>query len=104
MRPFKRKKIENESHLAWAIWYVHRNPLHHGFTKEWRNWKYSSYKTIVETCQVEQGPCAQAEPDRLIHPASTHLSAKAVLDFFGSVEAFEKFHDVQQQGYYESLE
>jgi len=49
MRPFKRNKIKEDSHLAWTIWYIHRNPLHHGLANDLNNWKFSSYKAITST-------------------------------------------------------
>jgi putative transposase len=43
MTPFKRKHLTDNNYLTWCLWYIHRNPLHHGFTKEWQLWKYSSF-------------------------------------------------------------
>lgn len=47
MTPFKRKLIKDENYLIWCLWYIHRNPLHHGYTIDWQNWKYSSYKAYI---------------------------------------------------------
>ena len=47
IRPFKRKLIEDDAALAWITWYIHHNPLHHGLTKDWQNWPWSSYKAYT---------------------------------------------------------
>ena len=35
MRPFKRNKKEDDSHLAWMVWYIHRNPVHRHYVKDY---------------------------------------------------------------------
>jgi REP element-mobilizing transposase RayT len=84
MRPFKRNRIQNEGHLAWTIWYIHRNPTHHNYGVDFKDWKFSSFKAIIST--------------------GTKVAAKTVLQFFGGVEAYLQFHNVQHIGYYETLE
>ena len=42
--PFKRKLITDDNYLIWCLCYIHRNPVHQGYTKNWSHWKYSSYK------------------------------------------------------------
>jgi REP element-mobilizing transposase RayT len=84
MRPFKRNRIKNEAHLAWTIWYIHRNPMHHHYTANFKDWKYSSYKAIISS--------------------GTKVAAKAVLEFFGGLQAYLQFHEMQNMGYYETLE
>lgn len=84
MRPFKRDLIKDDAHLAWIIWYIHRNPIHHGFAKELDEWKYSSYKSITFP--------------------NTKTASDRVLKFFGGVENFFGFHNTQLKGYFEGLE
>ena len=84
MRPFKRNKIENDAHLAWTIWYIHRNPMHHHYVKNFKDWKFSSYKAIISS--------------------KTKVAAKTVLEFFGGIEACLQFHEMQSIGYFETLE
>lgn len=84
MRPFKRNKIKNEAHLSWTIWYIHRNPFHHHYVINFKDWKFSSYKAIVSTV--------------------TKVAAKKVLDFFGGKNAYLQFHDTQNASSFETLE
>jgi putative transposase len=44
IRPFKRKLIEDDHQLAWTTWYIHRNPMHHGYCNNWALWKFSSFQ------------------------------------------------------------
>lgn len=45
--PYKRILVENEDYLISLITYIHRNPIHHGLTKDYDTWLYSSYKNII---------------------------------------------------------
>jgi REP element-mobilizing transposase RayT len=47
-RPFKRKRITTQEYLMRAIYYIHRNPMHHRITNKPENYTFSSYKTITE--------------------------------------------------------
>ncbi|TPN87819.1 transposase [Aquimarina algicola] len=40
---FSRKKIDSEKYLKQLIIYIHRNPEHHNFTRDFRTYPYSSY-------------------------------------------------------------
>ena len=44
---FKRKRIIDENHFLNVACYIHRNPIHHNFTKSYKNYPYSSYKEIL---------------------------------------------------------
>ncbi len=46
---FSRKQITDEKYLKELIFYIHYNPIHHGFVKSINDWKYSSYKTILSS-------------------------------------------------------
>lgn len=83
-RPFKRRKIKDDAHLAWIIWYIHRNPIHHHYVKTLDEWKFSSYKAILSP--------------------KTKLAAEKVLNFFGSKDAYIAFHDIQQDECFDTLE
>jgi putative transposase len=43
--PFRRKLVQDERYLWHLIVYIHRNPEHHGFVKDFREWPFSSYRT-----------------------------------------------------------
>jgi putative transposase len=47
MHSFKRKKIEDDTYLINLFYYIHLNPVHHGFCSDFRDWKYSSFYDLV---------------------------------------------------------
>ncbi|WP_370088609.1 transposase [Ekhidna sp.] len=78
-RPFKAKEIENENYLTNIIFYIHHNPLHHGFTKSIADWEHSSYHAIVSN-------------------KLTRLKRKEVQNWFGSKRDFREFHNQAIKG------
>jgi putative transposase len=72
-RPFKAKQITSDTYLTRVIFYIHHNPLHHGFTKHIADWPHSSYHAVVSD-------------------KPTHIKRKEVQNWFGSKRDLEKFH------------
>jgi REP element-mobilizing transposase RayT len=46
-RPFKRIKIQDQEYLRQVLYYIHRNPMHHGLADNPEEYNYSSYKTLA---------------------------------------------------------
>jgi hypothetical protein len=46
---FKRKLVNSETYFQKLIFYIHNNPVHHGFTKNIIEYPWTSYETIVST-------------------------------------------------------
>jgi REP element-mobilizing transposase RayT len=69
----KRKKVEDEQYFRKLIHYNHANPVMHGFVKEMRDWKFSSYHSFLS--------------DKV-----TYLKREEVLDWFGGMEQYREFH------------
>jgi REP element-mobilizing transposase RayT len=46
MKPYKRKKIEDEAYLKKLVHYIHCNPVKASLVKRPQDWKHSSYKII----------------------------------------------------------
>ncbi|UAM97753.1 transposase [Polaribacter litorisediminis] len=44
---FSRIKLDSEEYLKNLILYIHLNPTHHNFIDDFRNYKYSSYNSIL---------------------------------------------------------
>lgn len=44
---FKRIAITDEAHFRYLLWYIHHNPIHHGYTVTYEDWAFSSYKSYV---------------------------------------------------------
>ena len=72
--PFERKLIDDESYLTSMIYYCHYNAQLHQFVKDFKDWEFSSYQTILKN-------------------NNTFLAAQKVLDWFGGSAAFEKAHE-----------
>ena len=74
-RSFRRKEITSDSYLTTVIHYIHKNAVHHGFSKDFTDWPWSSYHELA-------------------NDTSTWLDREFVINWFGGVE---KFRDFNQQ-------
>ncbi len=70
---FKRVEIQSQDYLNYLICYIHRNPIHHGFTDDYISYPYSSY-------------------NNLLNSRKSFLNRKHVMDFFGGEENFIAAH------------
>ena len=70
---FRRKEITSDKYFASLIFYIHNNPVHHGFTNDLRLYQWSSYKAIVN----EQ---------------PTKIQKNELLKWFGGKNDFTDFH------------
>lgn len=71
--PFKRKLLDTDLYLQKAIHYVHANPVHHGFVKDMRDWKYSSIHAYESS-------------------RKTNIKKEAGLILFNGIDGFKYFH------------
>jgi putative transposase len=71
--PFERKLIDDNNYLTSMIYYCHYNAKLHGFVKDFKDWEFSSYHTILKN-------------------NNSFLASQKVMDWFGGVVAFEKAH------------
>jgi len=72
--PFHRKRVTNNDYLTAVILYIHGNPQHHGFVRNFASWPYSSYHAIVNN-------------------EVTFVNTRWILDWFGGRDLFIKAHD-----------
>lgn len=70
---FKRVRVEDDSKITRLIQYIHHNPIHHRFTQNYEEWKYSSYTAMIKNKQ-------------------TLLNKEEVLNWFDGEEQFHLFH------------
>jgi putative transposase len=70
----KMEEITDINHFCKAIHYSHANPVHHGFTKKIEDWPNSSYKIFLSK-------------------GATKLEREYVLEMFGGMDAFIKYHN-----------
>jgi putative transposase len=71
--PFGRVPITNTSQFFRVVTYIHQNPQKHKFVEDFRDWKYSSYGTILSE-------------------KPTRLQRTTVLDWFGGATQYINFH------------
>ena len=78
----KRSIVNTDSDFTSFLWYVHKNAVHHGLTKNVGDWKYDSCQSLLSN-------------------APTNLLRQEVLQWFGNKEKFIAFH---QQIIYSKIE
>ncbi|WP_281238880.1 hypothetical protein [Flavobacterium praedii] len=76
-KPFERKKVSSEKYLQNLIYYIHNNPVHHGFTKTANEYPWSSYESILSEMP-------------------TKLRREDVIRIYGSKENFIVYHNGEQ--------
>jgi len=74
---FERKLVSSEGYFQKLIYYIHNNPVHHGFVDKMVDYPWSSYGSIVS-----------------IKP--TKLQRKQVIEIFDTIENFKFYHSVNQ--------
>jgi putative transposase len=80
-RPFKRVEVADDNHLLWLIYYIHHNPLKHGLTMDFTQYRWSSYRSLLSN-------------------APTLLERDTVLEWFGGKDRFETFHRQNQENFH----
>jgi putative transposase len=81
-RAFNRKEISSDHHLSTVIRYIHRNPVHHGFAGHPGDWAWSSFPKILSG------------------NSPAWISADKIIQWFGSREAFSRFHEITERDEY----
>jgi len=76
-KPFKRKLVKTEDYFQKLIYYIHNNPVHHGFTKTIAEYPWSSYK-------------------RIMSDNSSKLKKNRVIELFNDVDNFKQYHSINQ--------
>lgn len=72
--PFGRVPIKNDRQFWNVIAYIHQNPQKHGFVKDFRDWKYSSYGIILTE-------------------KKTSVNRSKVMAWFGNRDEYLKLHE-----------
>lgn len=71
---YKRLEIKDQDYLEFVIFYTHLNPEKHGITRNFRNYRYSSFQAITES-------------------GRTNIDRKLVLDIYGGKKSFIDYHN-----------
>jgi putative transposase len=74
---FERKLVTSETYFRQLIFYIHNNPVHHGFVQHIGLYPWSSYHTMLS--------------DKF-----TKLKRNEVLELFGGKENFIYYHNQEQ--------
>jgi len=73
MKPIKRIRITSDNYMREVIQYIHLNPLYHGIDTDYVNFRWSSYRSIVnEKLNV--------------------VSNEVIMHYFGDINNFEFLH------------
>jgi len=72
--PFKRIKVLDESNFLNLICYIHRNPIHHGITKIYSDYPYSSYCDFIKKRKY-------------------FIELEQVIEKFGGIKNFKESHE-----------
>lgn len=70
----RRVEVKGDAQFGSTIFYIHRNPVHHGYASSVSSWRWSSYNTLVGNSE-------------------TILKREEVLNWFGEISAFKRYHD-----------
>lgn len=73
MDTMRRVEVIDDAQLSTAIFYIHKNAVHHQLVSRIEDWSNSSYHSFLNT-------------------TPTFLLREEVLGFFGGKEGFIKFH------------
>ncbi|WP_229313024.1 hypothetical protein [Larkinella terrae] len=74
LNQFKRKEVTDDRYYTRLIYYIHQNPVKHGFSRKISSWPYSSFRLLISE-------------------KTTLLCRNEVLDWFGGREIFIDFHE-----------
>ena len=72
--PFHRIPIDSDRYFQNLVVYIHQNPVHHGFTDDFRDYPWSSYGSFISQ-------------------KSSKIKRKEVLDWFNDVNNFVFTHN-----------
>jgi putative transposase len=78
MRPFKRTKIADEKYRINVVKYIHMNPVEAGFCIKPDDWRYSSYRDLVENKTV-------------------FLKREELISWFDDLENFKYMHSLPKE-------
>lgn len=73
--PFRRIEIQDEHHFRNLITYIHANPQKHGFVTDFRQYPWSSYSIMADSC------------------GETWLQREAVYRWYNGREQFTQVHN-----------
>jgi putative transposase len=85
---FGRILIGSHEQLQWLVMYIHRNPQKHGLIADFRQYRYSSYQTILKI-----GNSSTENALKI----GTKIKMDPVLSWFGGVSPFVHAHEFSSE-------
>jgi len=79
--PFKRVQVDSDQYFTHLVHYIHANPQLHGLIDDFRDWKWSSYDSILSN-------------------KPTKINKQEVINWFGTVGRYKEFHADNQKVIY----
>lgn len=76
-KPFERKLITSDKYLQNVIYYIHNNPVQHGFVHQMNLYPWSSYDSVLSN-------------------KPTKLKRQEILDIYGNKDEFIEYHSQKQ--------
>jgi REP element-mobilizing transposase RayT len=76
-KPFERKQITSDKYLQNVIYYIHNNPVQHGFVSQMSLYPWSSY-------------------DSILSDKPTKMKRNDVINLYGSKDEFINYHNTMQ--------
>lgn len=70
---FRRKSVLSDTQFGVTAFYIHKNPVHHGYCDKMEDWKWSSYRSYLNKEPAEE-------------------SSKELMSWFGGVKGFMQYH------------
>lgn len=70
----RRVHIKTTEQLLATVFYIHKNPVHHGLCKNMKDWKWSSFNSMLSN-------------------TPTKIERQKIIDEFETIEAFIAYHD-----------
>jgi hypothetical protein len=90
---FKRILVDNETYFEWLVAYIHRNPVHHRFCKDFGEWPYSSFWEISDALRTDR-PVSTSSANRSLPPL---CDLPFLQNWFGNYENFDQLHEASIQ-------
>lgn len=92
MRPVKRKRVNSENYFKALVVYIHRNPVHHGVSKSFQDYPWSSYSQFIGIEESREGMPSLGVMTSLLYPTILQNPKELLNKYFEDEENFIYAH------------
>ena len=82
--PFRRIPVESLNYLKYLVYYIHHNPIHHGFCDDFTGYPWTSYLSMLS-------------------PKTTKMKRSEVLSWFNDENEFKGYHSQTRIDKYDEM-